>query len=69
MQQLLKRLDGIVFIDQNKKLKRCPIRTLNHLTQEGRYHIYIEHKRKVFLGEIAKDMGRSKSTISRAASK
>lgn len=41
------------------------MRTFNHLTQEERYHIYIEHKKKVSLGDIAKDMGRSKSTISR----
>jgi IS30 family transposase len=41
------------------------MRTFNHQTQEERYHIYIEHKKKVSLGEIAKDMGRSKSTISR----
>lgn len=41
------------------------MRTFNHLTQEERYHIYIEHKKKVSLGDIAKAMGRSKSTISR----
>ena len=41
------------------------MRTFNHLTQEERYHIYIMHKKKFSLGEIAKDMGRNKSTISR----
>jgi IS30 family transposase len=41
------------------------MRTFNHLTQEERYHIYIMHKKKTSLGEIAKDMGRNKSTISR----
>ena len=39
--------------------------TFNHLTQEERYHIYIMHKKNISLGEIAKDMGRHKSTISR----
>jgi hypothetical protein len=62
MQHLLKRLDGIVSVYQNKKLKRCPMRTFNHLTQEERYHIYIMHKKKISLGEIAKGMDRSKST-------
>ena len=47
MQRLLKRLDGIVSVYQNKKLKRCSMRTFNHLTQEERYHIYIMHK-KIF---------------------
>lgn len=65
MQRLLKRLDGIVSVDQNKKLKRCPLRTFSHLTQEERYHIYLMHKKKTSLHEIAKDMGRHKSTISR----
>ena len=41
------------------------MRAFNCLTQEERYHIYPEHKKKVSLGDIAKDMGRSKSTISR----
>jgi IS30 family transposase len=41
------------------------MRTFNHLTQEERYHIYIMHKKNISLGEIAKDMGRHKSTISR----
>ena len=41
------------------------MRTFNHLTQEERYHIYIMHKKKVSLEEIAKDIGRNKSTISR----
>lgn len=41
------------------------MRTFNHLTQEERYHIYLMHKKKVSLEEIAKDIGRSKSTISR----
>ena len=41
------------------------MRTFNHLTQEQRYPIYIMHKKKISLGEIAKDMGRNKSTISR----
>jgi len=57
MQHHLKRLENIVFVDQNKKLKRCPMRTSTHLTQEERYHIYIEHKKKVSLGEIAKNIG------------
>ena len=39
--------------------------TFNHLTQEERYHIYIMHKKNISLGEIAEDMGRHKSTISR----
>ena len=41
------------------------MRTFNHLTLEERYHIYIMHKKNISLGEIAKDMGRHKSTISR----
>ncbi len=41
------------------------MRTFNHLTQEERYHIYIMRKKKASLGEIANDIGRSKSTISR----
>ena len=41
------------------------MRTFNHLTQEERYHIYIMHKKNVSMGDIAKDMGRDKSSISR----
>lgn len=41
------------------------MRTFSHLTQEERYHIYLMLKKKVSLNEIAKDIGRSKSTISR----
>ncbi len=41
------------------------MRTFVHLTQEERYHIYIMHKKNISLSEIAKDMGRNKSTISR----
>ncbi|MDO9138721.1 MAG: helix-turn-helix domain-containing protein [Methylobacter sp.] len=41
------------------------MRTFTHLTKEERYHIYLMHKKKVSLEEIAKDIGRSKSTISR----
>ena len=37
----------------------------NHLTQEERYHIEIQRKQKISLGKIAKEMNRSKSTISR----
>ncbi|RIZ65618.1 MAG: IS30 family transposase, partial [Methylococcales bacterium] len=39
--------------------------TYIHLTQEERYHIYIEHKKKVSAGQIAKDLNRNKSTITR----
>ena len=39
--------------------------TFTHLTQEERYHIYIEHKKKVSAGQIAKDLDRDKSTITR----
>ena len=41
------------------------MRTFSHLTQKERYHIYIMHKKNISLEEIAKDMGRHKSTISR----
>jgi IS30 family transposase len=41
------------------------MRTFNHLTQEERYHIYIMHKKIVPMEDIAKDMGRDKSSISR----
>jgi IS30 family transposase len=41
------------------------MRTFNHLTQEERYHIYIMHKKMFLWGDIAKDMGRDKSSISR----
>jgi len=39
--------------------------TFNHLTEAERYHIYIEHKKKISPAQIAKDMGRHRSTISR----
>ena len=39
--------------------------TFNHLTEAERYHIYIEHKKKIAPAQIAKDMGRHRSTISR----
>ena len=39
--------------------------TFTHLTQEERCHIYIEHKKKVSAGQIAQDLGRDKSTITR----
>ncbi len=65
MRHPLKRLDGIVSVYENKKLKGCPMRTFNHLIQEERYYIYLMHKENISLGEIAKDMGRDKSTISR----
>ena len=41
------------------------MRTFNHLTQEERYHNYIMHKKNISLDEIAKDMARHKSSISR----
>ena len=42
--------------------------TFTHLTQQERYHIYIEHKKKVSAGQIAQDLGRDKSTITRRLS-
>ena len=36
-----------------------------HLTEHERYHIYLMNKQNCTLTEIAKTMGRSKSTISR----
>ncbi len=39
--------------------------TFIHLTQEERYHIHIEDKKKVSAGQIAKDLDRDKSTITR----
>jgi IS30 family transposase len=66
VQHPLKGLDDIVSVNQNKKLKRCPMRTTyTHQTQEERYHIYIEHKKKVSAGQIAKDLDRYKSTLTR----
>lgn len=41
------------------------MRTFNPLTREERSHIHIMHKKKVSLGEIARNIGRNKSTISR----
>jgi transposase, IS30 family len=41
------------------------MRTFNHLTEAERYHIYIENKKKIPPAQIAKDMGRHRSTISR----
>lgn len=41
------------------------MRTFNHLTEEERYHIYIEHKKKISAAQIARDMGKHRATICR----
>jgi len=41
------------------------MQTFSHLTQEERYHIYISNGKNISMTEIAKDIGRNKSTISR----
>jgi IS30 family transposase len=41
------------------------MRTFHHLTTEERYHIYIENKKGKSLSDIAKDISKHKSTISR----